>query len=322
MRAPRMIIAAVIAASLPATAAHAGPTSVQFRVAAHTGLRLADIVWTGKQFLYVENTSNRVMAAGPSGLPITPFAVMPRQVEETRCAVASAGHGFTAGDIFCHAPDNTIYRISPDGKQVAVLATLAHEPRSDGALAFDTVGAFGHSLMVSTGRSGGGTTGTSDVFAVDATGRVTRIGGYTGPGGADEMVVAPSGFGSAAGQVVLAIDAGKCGSLVAMDARGRTRTLVTLADGPNPIAVLATGQSPAAGAAQPGLYVTDTLSRDVFFTPAAALASYTGDLIVGSELQGLFWVVRPGGSGFSALRLATNLTSRHFNFEAAAYIAR
>jgi hypothetical protein len=254
-------------------------------------------------------------------MPLTPFATMPRQVEETRCRLSPGAHGFAAGDIYCHSPDNKIYRISSDGKTVTVFATLPHSLRSDGALTFDTVGGFGYALIAATGRSGGTAAKGGNIFAIDPAGTVRLVGSYHNPGGADEVAIAPAGFGSAAGQVLLPIDAGKTGSLVAMDAHGGIRTLLTLPDGPNPIAVLTPGQTPAAGAAQAGLYVTDTLSRDVFFVPSAELAPFTGDVVIGSELRGLFWVVQPHGSGFAAIALQTNLDGKHYNFEGATYVA-
>jgi hypothetical protein len=321
MRSLGILAGALALASSLATVAVTEAPTLHLRVFAHTGLRLTDVVWTGRQFLYVDNTTNRVAAAGPGGQPLSPFAAMPRQVEETRCTPSPGAHGFAAGDIYCHSPDNKIYRLSSDGKQVTVFATLPSSPRSDGALAFDTVGSFGYALIAATGRSGGATKGSSTVFAIDAAGKVRRIGSYSGTGGADEIAVAPAGFGAAGGQVLLAVDAGKSGCLVAMDARGRARTLVQLSDGPNPIAAIAAGQTPPAGAAQSGLYVTDTLSRDVFFAPAADLQPFMGDIVVGSELRGLYWVVQPRGNGFAATQLPTTLTGKHYNLEGAIYVA-
>ncbi|HEY8284374.1 MAG TPA: hypothetical protein VIJ28_08300 [Chloroflexota bacterium] len=315
-----MLCTLVLTATIITTADAASPVT-RFSVFARTGLRLAGIVWTGQRFLYIENTTNRIVAAGPSGMPFTPFAKLPRQVEETRCAVATGSHGFVTGDLYCHTPENEIYRISADGKTATLLATLPHVVRSDGALIFDTVGGFGYTLIAATGRSGGGTNRGGSVFAINPTGQVRRIGGYDTIGGADEIAIAPASFGSASGQVLLAVDAGKTGSLVAMDAHGRTRTLLSFPDGPNPIVVLPPGQAGSTGTAQAGLYVTDTLSRDVFFAPAAELAPYAGSVLVGSELGGFFWAVRPNGGGFTATKLSTTLTSKHYNLEGAAYVA-
>src|SRR3954453_11310559 len=219
----------VVVALVVATSADAA-TPVTLRVYAHTGVRLVDIVWTGSSFLYVENTTNTVWREGN---PPTLFATMPKLVEETRCRTSPGAHGFPAGFVYCHAPDNVIYRIAPDGK-VETFARLPATTTSDGALAFDTVGRFGFRLIAATGRSGAVTPAGGVVFAVAPDGSMSTIGGYHGPGGAGELAVAPASFGSAAGNVVLAVDAGaKGGSLVAMNARGGTRRIAVFSDGPN-----------------------------------------------------------------------------------------
>ncbi len=322
MRLPSLAGIAGLAAALACVSTAAGSSDLHFQVFARSGLRLTDIVWTGHQFLYVDNTTNRVFAAGPSGLPLRPFARMPREVEETRCAVSLGGHGFPAGQIYCDSPTNRIYRIGPDGKQVKVWAVLPHSPRSDGAVTFDTSGRFGYDLLAATGRSGSASGHGGTVFRIDSRGKVRRVGTYANPGGADEVAVAPFRFGAASGQVLLAVDAGNTGSLVAMDAQGHAHTLVRLPDGPNPIVALSSGQSPSAGAANPGLYVTDTTSHIVYFVAATELRGYAGAVLVGSERRGLFWVVRPSGRGFATQRLRTTLTGKQYNLEAAAYITR
>ena len=300
-------------------AASASP--LQFRPFADTGIPLTDILWTGDRFLYLENTTNTVWAAGPAGAPLERFASMPREVEETRCRLSPGAHGFPRGEIFCHAPDNTIYRISADGSTVAVFAQLPDAAVSDGALAFDTTGQFGYALIAATGRSGGPTPAGGTVFAVSPTGNVRTVGTYAVPGGADELVVAPARFGSAAGNVVLAVDAGNQGTLVVMDPRGRTRTIARLPDGPNPIVVVRRSQGSATAGARPGLYVVDTLSHQVLFAAAPQFASDVGHLIVGTELKGQFWVVQPRRRGFQTRRVATNLTSTSFNLEGATYVS-
>ena len=73
----------------------------------------------------------------------------------------------------------------------------------------------------------------------------------------------------------------------------------------------------------PGLYFTDTGSTDVFLVPAAQLAPYVGDVIVGSEVKGMFWVVRPRprGRGLQTLLLPTSLPAATYDLEGAAYVA-
>jgi hypothetical protein len=278
------------------------------------------VLWTGREFLYVENTTNKVWAAPASGLPLRPFASMPQQTEETRCRLSPGTHGWPKSIIYCHAPSSTIYRIDPAGSSVAVFATVPERAVSDGALAFDTSGGFGFRLLAATGRSGGGQAGGGAVYAISAAGTVSRLGAYHGPGGADEALVAPLRFGSAGSSLLLAVDAGPSGRLVAFDSRGRSRTIATLPDGPNPLVTIE--RSGAARAAAPaGLYVTDTASRNVYLAPAADLAGYRGAVVVGSELQGRFWAVRPRGRGFDLISLRTTLRGKHYNLEGAAYLA-
>ena len=168
---------------------------------------------------------------------------MPRLVEETRCVLSPGRQGFPSGAIFCHSPDNKIYEISADGSSETVFATLPapYPPAADGALAFDTVGRFGYRLLAATGRSGGAKPAGGLVYAIDAHGQVQRVGSYAGPGGADELVIAPRRFGSVAGDALLTVDAGaRRRRVVALNSSGRTRTVATLPTGLNPIAAIPT----------------------------------------------------------------------------------
>jgi hypothetical protein len=309
-----LALIATLAAGLVTASDARGPVAtLHFRVLAHTGIRLTDIAWTGSGFLYLENTTNTVWSAPPAGKPLTMFAPMPRAVEETRCRVSPGTHGWEPGVIFCHAPDNTIYRIAADGHSVTVFAKLPESSISDGALTFDTVGGFGYGLVAATGRSGAKTPSGGNVYAIDSSGSVRRVGHYDGPGGADEVAIAPARFGVAARAALVPVDAGATGRLVALSADGTAKTIARFADGPNPIAAIV--PTPIRGGARAGLYVTDTLTTDAFFAPASDLRAYAGDVVVGSEIQGLFWVVRPRGDGYEALQIPTTLRARHYNLE-------
>jgi hypothetical protein len=303
-----------------ATAAPATPTrpTLAFHVFARGLPRLNGIVWTGRRFLYVENTANTVWSAPPAGAPVRRFAKMPRLVEETRCVLSPGAHGFPAGDVFCHLPDHKIYELTPDGK-VSLFGTLPapYPPAGDGALAFDTVGRFGFRLLAATGRSGAARPSGGGVFAVDPTGAVQAISGYPGPGGADELALAPTGFGSAAGDALLTVDAGKSGgALVAIDPRGITRTIARFPDGPNPIVVIPRHVSPRRGLPALGLYLTDDGTHVVYHASIAPLAGYAGDILVGSERLGRFWVVAPSRHGFTELPVRTTLGHGTHSLEA------
>lgn len=312
-----LALIAILAASLVTASDARGPVAtLHFRVFAHTGIKLTEITWTAKGPLYVENTVNTLWSAPPAGSPTTAFASMPRVVEETRCRVSAGGHGWAPGVIFCHSPDNVIYRITPDGRNVTVFAKLPEPSASDGALAFDTVGAFGYGLVAATGRSA---SDGGDVYAINSAGSVRRIGHYAGPGGAEGLVIAPAGFGVAARTALLSIDGGATGRLVAVGADGTAKTIANFADGANPIAAIVA--TPIHGGSHAGLYVTDTLSTNAYFVPASELRPWAGDVVVGSELRGLFWVIRPRGRSYQVLRLPTTLRGGHYNLEGMAYVS-
>jgi len=315
-----LAIIAILAAVLVTASDARGPVAtLHFRVLARTGIKLTDVTWTGNSLLYLENTTNTVWSAPPAGKPLTIFASMPRAVEETRCRVSPGTHGWEAGVIFCHAPDNTIYRITADGSSVTAFAKLPETSTSDGALTFDTAGGFGYGLIAVTGRSGAKTPSGGNVYAIDSSGAVRRVGHYAGPGGADEVAIAPMDFGAAARAALVPVDAGATGRLVAVSADGTANTIARFGDGPNPIAAIV--PTSIRGGAHAGLYVTDTLTTDSFVAPASELRPYAGDVVVGSEIRGLFWVIRPHAHGYEAVRIPTTLRAAHYNLEGMAYVS-
>ena len=310
----------------PALARVAAGPKLRFHVIAKTAQKLDSLLWTGTQFLYVQNTANTVWAAPPAGRPLRQFATMPSLVEETRCVLSPGRQGFPPGAIFCHSPDNKIYEISPDGSSVTVFASLPapYPPAADGALAFDSVGHFGYRLLAATGRSGTPQPAGGSVYTIDAHGNVKQLGTYAGPGGADELVIAPRRFGSVGGDALLTVDVGASGgAVVAIDPRGRTRTIAILPDGPNPIAPIPTlpRRTRKTRAPYPGLYVNDDTSGDTYMVPAAPLASYVGDVLVGTETRALFWILKPRGNGFTRIPVRTDLPAGKYSLEQAIFVS-
>jgi hypothetical protein len=317
--APAFVLAGVAGGRPPA-----GPT-LPFHVVTRTTQKLDSLLWTGRQFLYVQNTANTVWAAPPAGHPLQRFATMPRLVEETRCILSPGTQGFPPGAIFCHSPDNKIYEISPDGSSVTVFASLPapYPLAADGALAFDSVGRFGHRLVAATGRSGGVKPAGGLVYTIDSHGNVRQVGSYPGPGGADELVIAPRRFGSVAGEALLTVDAGAHGgAVVAVGPSGRTRTIATFPVGPNPIAPTPTTptRSGSTRAPAPGLYLNDDTTGYTYMVPAATLARYAGDVIVGTESRPLFWILEPRGNGFANVPLRDNLPAGKYSLEQAIFV--
>jgi hypothetical protein len=58
----------------------------------------------------------------------------------------------------------------------------------------------------------------------------------------------------------------------------------------------------------------------VYFAPAASLRPYTGDVIVGGEQHAWFWILRPHGTRFETIRVQTNLASKKWTLEGAAFV--
>jgi hypothetical protein len=299
--------------------------TLRFRVITKTTQKLDSLVWTGTRFLYVQNTTNTVWAAPPAGHPLQQFATMPRLVEETRCILSPGRRGFPPRTIFCHSPDNKIYEISSDGSSVTVFASLPapYPPAADGALAFDSVGRFGYRLLAATGRSGGPQPAGGRVYTIGPHGDVKQVGSYPGPGGADELVIASRQFGSVAGDALLTVDAGaRGGAVVAVEPSGQTRTIATFPEGPNPIAAIpqlpkrkGTPHAPV-----PGLYLNDDRTGYTYLAPAASLARYAGDVIVGTEARPRFWMLEPRGNGFAARQLKDNLPAGTYSLEQAIFV--
>jgi hypothetical protein len=50
---------------------------------------------------------------------------------------------------------------------------------------------------------------------------------------------------------------------------------------------------------------------------ATSLARYTGDVIVGTEVRPLFWILKPSGNGFVEMRLRDNLPPGAYSLEQA-----
>jgi hypothetical protein len=290
------------------------PSSVGARPLVETGLPLGDVVWTGTQLLYVAERTGQIDEGGLAGGPLRLFARLPREGEEVRCVPAPTGHGFPAG-LYCHTASNNIYRVTAG--RVVLVAKLPERRTSDGALAFDTTGRFGFALLAATGRSDDHHGGA--VFTIRPSGAVTKVGSYPGPGGAENAAIAPVGFGTTAGDLLLTADKARGeGRLLAMDPRGRVSTIATVhGDGLNSLAVLPTTAWRGRSA---GVAIADTRSRIAWLVPAARLRPFAGDVVVATELRGGFYVVEPRAGGFRTLRLDVGLTGSQYNLEGATVI--
>jgi hypothetical protein len=318
----RAALAALLLALAVAVPASADGPALSFSTFSQTDLPLGEVTWTGSNFLYLGENLPQIEAADATGAGVRLFATFPNGIggEEVRCAVPVLAY-WPAG-IYCHLPDNRIYRIALDGSSMTQIAQLPGSLVSDGALAFDSSGRFGYALLVATGwsDSDGG-----EVYAVRKDGRVQDIGSYPGPGGADEIAIAPVKFGTASGQLLISIDQdAKSGQVLAIDRKGNVQTVATgLGNGDNPIVTIPpVPKTRPAGSPAPGLYVADTNSMAVYFEPEPVLAPYAGDVLVGSELGSDFWLIRPtaDGKGFVTQHLSVQLPDGNPNLEGTAYV--
>jgi hypothetical protein len=315
----RALALAAATVLLGAGASAAAAPTLTFTTFAHTDLPLGQVVWTGSGFLYLPENLSQIEAADATGGNARPFAAFPGGLagEEVRCAVPVIA--YWPDGIYCHLPDNRILRIARDGSSMVLLAQLPGGV-SDGGLAFDSTGEFGYALLAATGGSG---SSGGDVYAIRRDGRVQHVGAYPGPGGADGIAMAPKVFGKASGLLLLSIDQDSVsGRVLAIDRKGSVQVVAGgLGNGANPIVSIPPApKTRPAGSPAAGFYVPNTNTMDVYFAPAAELLPYAGQVLVGTELQGNFWLIRPTANGFATEQVTVQLPSGDLNLEGATYV--
>jgi hypothetical protein len=300
---------AVLSTSAAATAS----PHLNVRPLVKTNLPLGDVVATDGHVLYIAEHTGQIEVGGLEGSRPKPFVTLPREGEEVRCIPSPPNTAFAPG-LYCHTAANNIYRVTRSGR-VRLFARLPERRTSDGALTFDTSGRFESKLLAATGRSNDHHGGA--VYAIDARGVVVKLGSYPGPGGAENAAIAPKGFGTASGELLLTTDTpSREGRLVAFTPNGRAHVLAVIrGDGLNSLAVLPRRW----GGRRSGVLVADTFWRTAWFVPARQLRRYAGDVLVAAELRGWVYIIEPGHP-YRPIRLDTNLTRSHYNLEGAAVI--
>lgn len=166
-----------------------------------------------------------LMSASGLSSPFAPAYTVPDGSESyiavsPGLSVASSGCSFPRDDVYgldlsTSAPGVT--RVSPDG-DVSHFATVSGASTL-GGITFDTVGRFGHRLLVIGGAPGG----LTGVFAIDCRGAVSSIGAVATAleGG---IAVAPPTFGAYAGQLIAPNETN--GNVYAVSASGGLSTVV------------------------------------------------------------------------------------------------
>jgi len=310
----RSLALIVLLIAVPSASGAANP--LHFRLFAQTDLPLGQAFWTGHEWLWNAENDGKIEAADANGGNVRSFAAFDQGGEEMRCAVPP--NGLWPDGIYCHTPDNRIVRLNRDGSNLTQLARLPADSNSDGGLAFDDVGRFGYALLVSTG---GSSSNGGQLFAVRKNGRVQPIAAYPGPGGAENLAIAPATFGALAGACLLAIDQDSVsGRVLAINGKGKVTTVAdSLGTGVNPIVVVKPPpKARPAGAPPPGVYLADTASKQIWFAPASDFAAFPrGAVLTCTELTAQCWIVSPAGVVSPA---PTDLPQQPWNLEGSAYV--
>jgi hypothetical protein len=321
-RVPRLARFGLVAlvACVVAGAAGGARAPVRFTLFVQTDLSLGGIAQTPSGWVYTSENIGRFRTSDARGRALKELAQIDQGGEEVRCEASPGGAGFVKGAVYCHFPDDRIVRLRANGT-FDVVTTLPHAVAADGAMAFDTGGLFARGAIVAA--TGGSASNGGDVYLVRGNGRVSHVGSYPGPGGADNLVIAPARFGPASRWAALAIDqTGVSGRVLAVGPRGQVRELAAgLGKGVNPIAVIrAAPKKRPRRSPRPGLYLADTIRKSVYVATAAQLRPYVNSVVVGTELTADFWIIRSTTAGYRATPLPTSLERTTWNLESAVYV--
>jgi hypothetical protein len=316
----KSLVALAATGCVLAAAAAAAPSPVQFTLFVQTGLPLGGIAQTPTGWVFTSENDGRFWASDARGGGLKPLAQIAQGGEEVRCETSTGGAGFVRGAVYCHFPDDRIVRLRANGT-FGLIATLPHRVAADGAMAFDTGGRFARGAILAA--TGGSASNGGDVYVVRGNGRVRHVAAYPGPGGAENIAIAPARFGPASRWALLAVDhTTVSGRVLAVGPRGEVRELAAgLGNGVNPIAVIrvAAKRHPRTSP-QAGLYIADTLRKSVYVAPATQLRPYVGTVIVGTELTADFWTLRYTGGAYRATPVPTSLERSPWNLESAVYV--
>lgn len=187
---------------------------------------VVDVAGPRRDGRFVAAARGRLVLVSSAGR-VTPFAPaysVPEGPESyiavsPGAAVPGVGCRFSRDDVFAldlRGPQPGVTRISATGA-VSHLATVPGVSAL-GGIAFDTVGQFGHRLVV----AGPAAPGQTQISAIDCRGAVTVVG-TVGTGLEGGMAVAPPGFGAFGGQLIAPNEGN--GSIYAVSSSGQLSTV-------------------------------------------------------------------------------------------------
>jgi hypothetical protein len=214
----------------------------------------------------------------------------------------------------CRFPRESVYAIEPQGRPGVIAISRAGTARRvvdlPGAgllngIVFDTIGRFGHRLLVTATKAG-----VTTVFAVDCRGRARTIT-PTAPAVEGGIVVAPPSFGRFAGDLIAPDE--RSGRILAIAPSGRT-TLVANSGIPRggDIGVESAGPVPRGFGRGWTAYLADRVSPGNLHPGDDAILSLTGRALLRAGVRtGDLLVASEGGAETVAVRCRSTCSVRH-----------
>lgn len=197
--------------------------------------------------------------------------------------------GFASRDIYV-ANGNGVMHITNDGSSSnSFVSGLSGSVRG---ILFDPVGSFSHDMLV--------TTSSGDVYRVNSGGSASLLASI----GADTegLDIAPAGFGSFAGQLVVASEG--TGQINAIDTAGNVTNLgVAISGGPEELTFVPLNLG-SSGNPVEGFYGSN-YSQNVLKADASEFTGYLGDAIVTSEFGHQVSRIHWNGTSFEVDNIGT-----------------
>lgn len=147
--------------------------------------------------LVTQLTRDKVLAVADTG-EVTTFADLPPTGNanlERYVAVSPGLGGFPQNYVYVTVRQD-ILRITPDGQTVEVWVTIPALANSNNTVNFDTVGTFGHDLLIASGPK-------ADLWRVDSDGTPSRVADLSLPQELEDPEVAPLDYTPYGGQVIV-----------------------------------------------------------------------------------------------------------------------
>jgi hypothetical protein len=226
--------------------------------------------------LYATSSPNctEVWTASPSGT-VSLYATLPLPASACGLGESDVALGLLPGSVaptlFATAQGH-LYEITQGGSNVTLLATFPVPAGADMSVTYDAVGSFGHDLLV--------TSENGDVFTFNlSTGGSALLADLHAH--LENPAVAPSGFGSVAGDVLVA--AQDANTVYAVAPNGSSMKFVTWTQAES--VAFYSGAFCQFGNAPGLLYVANQSAGEIQSYPASALSAYVGDGFVDSEFH-------------------------------------